>query len=438
MIDIATKTVITIDENQKLEDAVSMMHQHNVRDIVVTKEGSLRFGMITANDLIRFRVERVPFETQVKDLKIDHVSAVRDNTSLSEALKEVHNSCNCLCVIDEKNSLCGFVTYTDIIGSIDPAVLMKEQKIKDILWGNVIKHASVETQTCDVLRMMSSVILDSVIVYEGKKAVGIITTKDTINLLNNDCDLSQPVSRYMSSPIRTIDEDTSIQKALEFIQKEQFKRVIVSNKKGEIIGQISQQELLAKVYSRWAENLKERDKQLEEVNKLLEARASKYEEMAQIDPLTGLPNRGAFEEKMIDEFGRIERYSSQAFSLIFFDIDHFKHINDTYGHLVGDNVLKSLSLQCKTLLRTNDLMARWGGEEFAIILPLIDDKSAEIVAEKLRKHIEEYIFEQVGHISCSFGVCEYQAGDTPNSLLHRTDSAMYQAKISGRNRVIRA
>ncbi|MBE0498267.1 MAG: diguanylate cyclase [Campylobacterales bacterium] len=436
VIDLATREVIKIDENQKLEEAVQLMYWHSVRDIVVTKEGSSRYRMITANDLIRFKVERVSFDMPIKVLKLEMISSVPYDTSLSDALKELNNSCSCLCVTDKDEKLCGFVTYTDIISSIDPALLMKEQKIKDILWRNVLMRADAQSDTYDILRVMNSSHLDSVILYEQSKAVGIITTKDTIRLLNDGCDLNRPICDFMSSPVYSIDEDSSIHEALEFVQREHFKRVIVSNKKGEIIGQISQQELLAKVYSRWAENLKARDKQLEEVNRLLEARASKYEEMAQFDPLTHLPNRSSFETKMLDEFTRIERYSSGVFSLIFFDIDHFKSINDSYGHLVGDKVLKSISTQCKELLRSNDMIARWGGEEFVVILPLVDAAGAIQVAEKMRAFIAEYIFEQVGSISCSFGVSQYQKGDSPNSLLHRTDTAMYQAKSSGRNCVI--
>lgn len=436
VIDLATKEVIKIDEKQKLEDAVKLMHSYGVRDIVVTKAGEKRFRMITANDLIRFKVERVSFDMPINELKLDTISSVPYDTSLSDALKEVNSSCNCLCVTDKEENLCGFVTYTDIISSIDPSLLMKEQKIKDILWGNAVKRADAQTSTCDVLRMMNSSVFDSVILYDETKAVGIITTKDTIRLLNDGCDLRRPIRDFMSSPVHSIDEESSIHTAFEFIQREHFKRVIVSNKRGEIIGQISQKELLAKVYSRWAENLKTRGKQLEEVNRLLEARASMYEEMAQLDPLTHLPNRSSFETKMLDEFTRIERYGSGAFSLIFFDIDHFKLINDNYGHLVGDHVLKSISTQCRELLRSNDMLARWGGEEFVVILPLVDAAGAVQVAEKMRAFIAEYIFEQVGHISCSFGVSQYQKEDTPNSLLHRTDTAMYQAKSSGRNCVV--
>lgn len=436
LIDIATKTVITIDENQRLSDAVASMYRHNIRDIVVTREGSHHYGLITANDLIRFKVERVEFDAQIKELKVDQVSTISSEATLLDAFKEVQSTCHCLCIIDKDEELCGFVTYTDIIGSIDPTVLIKEQRIKDMLWNNNIKHVSVDAQTCDALRMMSDIMYDSVIVYDKDKAVGIITTKDTIRLLSNGSDLRQPIADYMSSPIITIDEDTSIQETLAFVQKEHFKRVIVSNKEGKVIGQISQQELLSKVYSRWAEGLKSHGKELEEINKLLEARASKFEEMAQIDTLTGLANRSSFEDKMIDEFERIERYQSKAFSIIFFDIDHFKNINDTYGHLVGDHVLRSMATQCKTLLRTNDMLARWGGEEFVAILPMVNSEDAQLVAEKLRKHIEEYIFEQVGNVTCSFGVTQYRTNDTPTAVLHRADNAMYTAKAKGRNCVI--
>ena len=438
LIDIATNIVVTIGENQSLSDAVASMHEHNIRDIVVTRKGTHHYGLITANDLIRFRIERVDFDAQIKELKVDQVSTIRTDATLFDAFKEVQNTYQSLCVIGEDEELCGFITYTDIIGSIDPAVLIQEQKIKDLLWNNNIKHVTIDAQTCDALRMMSNVPYDSVIVYDKDKAVGIITTKDTIRLLHNNSDLSQPIAKFMSSPILTIDENTSIQETLAFVQKEHFKRVIISNKEGRVVGQISQQELISKVYSRWAEGLKSHGKELQEINKILEARASKFEEMAQIDALTGLANRSSFEDKMIDEFERIERYQSQAFSMIFFDIDHFKNVNDTYGHLVGDHVLTSLSTQCKSLLRTNDMLARWGGEEFVIILPMVECEDAQLVAEKLRKHIEGYIFEQVGNITCSFGVSQYRTGDTPAALLHRTDNAMYTAKSSGRNRVITA
>lgn len=436
IIDIATKNVISIDEHKQLNEAVSNMHQNNHRDIIITQEGSHRYGLITVNDLIRFKKERVDFNIQIKELKIDHVSTIRDNASLIDAYGELSSSHDYLCVIDKNQALCGIVTSTDIIGSIDPSELIKVQKIKNVLIGNIVKQTSVDTQTCDALHMMSSDIHDSVIIYNKSKAVGIITTKDTVNLLHSDADLSKPIGEYMSSPIRTMDEDTTIEEALAFIKEERFKRVIVANKAGQVIGYISQKELLAKVYSRWAEGLKSHGKELTEINKTLEERASKFEVMAQVDNLTGLANRNSFESKMMDEFERIERYNSDPFSLIFFDIDHFKNINDTYGHLIGDHVLTSLSNLCKGLLRTNDMLARWGGEEFVAILPMIDSQKAQIVAEKLRKNIEEYIFEQVGNITCSFGVSQHKAGDTPTALLHRIDNAMYDAKKSGRNRVV--
>ncbi len=436
VIDIASKDVITIQNDQSLNDAVELMDRYNVRDIVVIEGTARRFGLITATDLIRFKVERVDFTAPIETLKIDHISTILADAPVLEALKEVQDSCNCLCVVDNSEKLCGFVTYTDIIRSVDPSVLMQEQKIKDILWTTIIKTSQADAQACDVLHMMSNHFYDAVVIYEGDEAVGIITTKDTIKLIKNGSDMKKPIRLYMSVPIRTIDEDATIQDALEFIKKEHFKRVIVSNKRGEIIGQISQQELLTKFYSRWAESLKAHDQQLEEVNKILEARASKFEEIAHHDPLTGLANRSSFEEKMLDEFERIERYGSAPFSLIFFDIDHFKSINDRYGHLTGDRILASTAKLCKSKLRINDMLARWGGEEFVAILPMTMIEAAYEVAEKLRAEIAAYLFEEVGHISCSFGVCQYHEGDTPQDMLHRTDEAMYKAKNSGRNRVV--
>ena len=434
--DIAVPITISIDEKQKLKDAVDIMYQNNILDIIVIHEGEHHYGLITANDLIRFKMENIDFDSTIQSLQVSKISVVNNDTALIDVYKEIQRSCHRICITNEKKELCGVATYSDIIGSIDPAILIQEQKIKEILGHNTIKQVNVTTQTADALRMMSNDLHDSVIIYDDDQPVGIITTKDTIRLLNKDSDLRKSVSHYMSAPIRSINETASVQETLDFIQKENFKRVIISNKEGHILGQISQEELLSKIYSRWEEGLKHHGEALEKVNKDLEARASKFEEMAQVDTLTGLANRSRFEKTLISEFERIDRHGVAPFSLVFFDIDHFKKVNDTYGHLVGDQVLRSISTQCKSLLRKNDTLARWGGEEFVIILPMVNVDGAYEVAEKLRKHIEEYIFEQVGNITCSFGVSQYQKSDTIKGLLHRTDCAMYEAKNSGRNCIV--
>ena len=167
-------------------------------------------------------------------------------------------------------------------------------------------------------------------------------------------------------------------------------------------------------------------------NKLLE-------EQSRRDALTNIFNRRVFEEKVSAELARYIRYK-KPFSLIFFDIDRFKNVNDTYGHDTGDRVLKEITARTREALRKTDIFARYGGEEFVIILPETDLTQAVNVAEKLHDIIQKNIFEHEGDripITVSVGVTEVQESDRdPESILHRADSNMYKAKDKGRNRVV--
>ena len=151
---------------------------------------------------------------------------------------------------------------------------------------------------------------------------------------------------------------------------------------------------------------------------------------AYYDTLTKIYSRQSFdyhlEKKLKDE---------EKFSLIMFDIDHFKAVNDNYGHDVGDSVLKELSQLVSSHIREDDIFARWGGEEFMIILNT-DINVAEKFANKLRKIIEEHHFKYVDKITCSFGVARYKKEDDSIRLLKRVDTMLYSAKESGRNCVV--
>jgi len=155
-------------------------------------------------------------------------------------------------------------------------------------------------------------------------------------------------------------------------------------------------------------------------------------QLANTDTLTGIFNRRKFNEVMLLELARAKRYGS-AFSLIIFDVDHFKKVNDIYGHQAGDQVLLNLALLVSGNIRNIDIFARWGGEEFAILATNCDTKCPTNLAEKLRKLIEDYNFSGIGQVTCSFGVAEYRAGDDEESLVKRADNNLYRAKEKGRN-----
>lgn len=166
----------------------------------------------------------------------------------------------------------------------------------------------------------------------------------------------------------------------------------------------------------------------------LEELARSLDQRAATDPLTGLFNRRKFDRSLATEILRAERYNTQL-SLILFDIDHFKKVNDTFGHQAGDQVLIDLSRYVAGHIRNSDTLARWGGEEFVILSPGNSGPMACLFAGNLLAGIGKIPFAEVGSITCSFGVAYYQPGDTAETLLARADDALYRAKSNGRNRI---
>jgi len=157
--------------------------------------------------------------------------------------------------------------------------------------------------------------------------------------------------------------------------------------------------------------------------------------LATTDPLTKIANRHKLNMVMDILIHRSQRYNLPL-SIIFFDIDSFKKINDKLGHETGDEILVELSALVTSTIRSADLLARWGGEEFIILLPETNHAQARELAEKLRKIISEHHFVITAKLTCSFGVTQLRKEDDEASLLKRVDTALYSAKDSGRNRVI--
>lgn len=151
------------------------------------------------------------------------------------------------------------------------------------------------------------------------------------------------------------------------------------------------------------------------------------------DPLTNLYNRRAFMEQLQREIKSATRYK-EYFGFIIFDIDHFKKINDTYGHQVGDIVLVNLSQIVKSNLRDDDFLARWGGEEFVIIAKCKTKEELQQLVEKLQGKISKGDFSPVVSVTCSFGITQFLENDNDESLIKRADIALYRAKKNGRDR----
>lgn len=185
---------------------------------------------------------------------------------------------------------------------------------------------------------------------------------------------------------------------------------------------------LSKLNISLEEKISERTQELNDAYK-------KMEQIATIDTLTGINNRYSFLNAFESE---MKKYLSTHtnFTLLMIDIDHFKQINDNHGHDVGDQTLITMTQIVQECLRSNDLFGRMGGEEFMILLPHTPLTSAEEIAKRIQKSINEYNFDIIQHVTVSIGVVEYREGESDIEMFKRADIALYEAKHSGRNKVV--
>lgn len=175
----------------------------------------------------------------------------------------------------------------------------------------------------------------------------------------------------------------------------------------------------------------------ERLNEELRAKENELLERATTDFLTGVSNKRAFDEFASAEIKRSRRYNIPT-CLVLLDLDHFKKVNDTFGHAVGDKVLTEIGILLKRMTRQHDLIARIGGEEFGLLLTHTDIESGHAVAEAFRREIQNLEIKHAAinlSVTSSFGVAELRELDTLESLLERADTHLYKAKDKGRNRV---
>ncbi|WP_435608073.1 GGDEF domain-containing protein [Pseudomonas knackmussii] len=173
---------------------------------------------------------------------------------------------------------------------------------------------------------------------------------------------------------------------------------------------------------------------LERAHKTMFLHQNRLALSASVDGLTGIWNRARIDQFFADEVARAQRYGT-PFSVILMDIDHFKSVNDTHGHTVGDSVLCQFARLLRENVRSTDRVGRLGGEEFLVVLPGTDHRHAQAAARALRQRINGFDFHTVRRKTASFGVTQYCGDDSASAMLERVDRALYRAKQNGRDRI---
>ena len=429
--DIATTSVVSIDINSTFNEAINKMLENEHRNIIVIDNNE--FYIMSIIDVLNIQAKKVDINIPLHNLPLLKIPIINKDKNILDTLEYLNNSIEYICVINEDNSLYGLVTHTDITSNIDPDTLMDNYRLQDFLkLGRRMKWVSRDEKIASLLQDMVNNFYDNVVVVENLKPIGIFTTKDIMRLIKNKIYLNVEIQEHMSSPVDSIHKNSSVREALSFIKDRHYKRVIIVDDEGTLSGIISQKELISVTYSKWAMLMKEYQDELSEINLMLENKNIEYENIASTDALTGLYNRYKFSQLYISSYtSMIQRHNDM--SLILLDIDHFKNVNDKYGHNIGDKTLVQISHTLLKILRSVDVVCRWGGEEFLIILPTADKIHAVSIAEKLRQAIEELKIDVVGQVTTSFGVAQVREGEDMQDVIDRADKALYLAKDSGRN-----
>lgn len=434
--DICTKEIVSIDINASIEDAIKLMGSKNVRSVVILEQEENHCFIFSINNAIEYKIQNLPMDTKLIDLQLHKAQNIDANISILELTNHRGLDHEYFIVFKEKEII-GILSQTDIINNIDPQMLLQKQSIASIMLQYTVQTVYANEATINAIKIMKNENIDSVIIIDNThQPIGIFTTKDFLNIVSETIDLTLPIKNYMSFPLETLSKDVKIYEALEFIRKKRFKRLIVTDENSKISGVITQSELLRLINNKWMEIIRDRGVELSKQNEELMKKASRLEETASQDFLTKLFNRRKFDALLQYEIEQVKRYQKGKLSMILLDIDNFKSINDTYGHDIGDEILKELGLMLKRLSRNSDVVSRWGGEEFALNLSYTPIEDALFVAEKLRASIQEHIFTQNLRITCSFGVSQFRTSDELSDLFKRADEALYEAKNTGKNKVV--
>ncbi len=431
---IATTNVITVDIHQSIQDALNQMHRHNHRSIVVINK-TLHY-IITTKDIIRLRLDGISFATPLSQVLLRPLPLIDKDSNIINALNLTNEMDEHICVCNRDGSLYGLVTNSDIVASVDPQVILDSLQIATIFEKKYgYKSFASNALMDEVLGYMKDSQSDCVIIQEGMKAVGILTSKDVLRCIGSEDHHAMCVKEVMSSPVETLSQRASISEGLEYLRRRPYKRIVVVDDDGAVTGIVTQQDLISRTYLKWSQLMQDHFKQFEEITQILQQKNKHLTQLATKDPLTGIHNRHMFGELFSKELSIFKRHGSKL-SLMMLDLDHFKNINDTYGHNIGDAVLKEFAALVTSSVREADIFARWGGEEFVLLLRNAGCEEAFGVGEKIRILLENSDFGEVDKVTCSIGITEIQLEDTLESAMERADSAMYRAKTQGRNQTV--
>jgi diguanylate cyclase (GGDEF)-like protein len=462
------KDLITSNGDRTLDYALDLTLENNIRRVIVTDTSNNFLGIVTQQDLLKYFEEdfyRLTIKVKHIVKKTGYLISVSPDSTLKSALKIIaENKISAVSVIKGKKAV-GVITEKDILKLATNKVIL-EDKVKDYMSSPVVT-VSLDTALVDVVEIMNTKNIRRVVVANNEGlAINIITLRDVIRNLEKD------VSKFFERKLKSAKDILNLlpEMLIEVTDTGKEQLIIWANEKvlnkfgGDIIDmpvtELISQENWDKIYStltkfhrieeiRFKKNsgvyelsgfMVHTDGREEKARlQLIMRDITEDVQLSTVDPLTSLYNRRFVNEFLMKEIGRSKR-SNHQFSIVMCDLDNFKDINDTYGHLSGDIVLSKLSQLITETVREQDIVGRYGGDEFVIIFPEASKKITSQIVDRLRLKVENLEIQLPNDVSVkvtsSFGVSTFpEDGISSEDLLINADERLYKAKSMGKNKV---
>ena len=466
---ITRKPLVAVDGERTIGYALNLLVENNIRRLVVVDDAGDFQGIVTHKDLLRHLEEDYYRAT----LKVKHIFdnikalvSVRPADSITEVLKRMVDHRISAVPVLEGGIPVGIVTEKDILRISDEGVPFQE-KISRHMTGEVA-CGGLETSLVEVVRTMNAKNISRLVITDPDgKAIGMITNRDLARNFEGDYndflerkfrqtkEFLNMLPEMMVEVINTGNSQSIIWANDAVVTR--FGREIVDRPVSDLIPEKRWEEIFsALLLQKKIDNVRfKKDNRVYECSgfymvldrvsedgraQLMVRDITEEVALATIDSLTGAYNRRFTNEFLVKETERCQRIKKR-FSIILADLDHFKLVNDTYGHPAGDVVLRAVVGMLKHCTRQYDLVGRYGGEEFLVILPEIEKDKAVEIAERIRAKVESMEIEIAGgrrlSVTSSFGLAHFgEDGMVAEDLLVKVDERLYQAKREGRNRVV--
>ncbi|MBL6973657.1 MAG: EAL domain-containing protein [Sulfurimonas sp.] len=433
---ILKASVQALTKNDTIDTALLLMQEHAISSVVIIDEQEKPIGIFTERDSLyaianNTRYTSTLAEAMTKDVfSVSQDSYIHDAYILMERKEYRH-----IVVVDKNNVFKGVVTEGDFLRHMGFEDVIQEKNISQAMSESILT-ISADTSILETAKLMSAKKCDYAIVIKDNKPSLIVTERDiTLYCANHSLEKDTKISALDTQKMYTVDKDKSLQEASSLMQQHSIHQLIVTNKNKELIGLISRHDILKAVHGAYFNFLlRTIDEKTKKENKLKE-QALALKKLANYDLLTQLPNRLLFKKFLQKSIANAIR-NQYSIAVIIFDIDRFRDINDSYGHIIGDELLSKIAIRLTKQIREGDVIARLGGNEFAIILEYIkDENTLPRLIQKYLNALSQTIYlsnsTEVSVEACAGIVLAPRDSQDVDQTIQFVNSALHQAKAEG-------